>query len=231
MKRTFLCLLVAFVAASHCALGAQTGETEITTSGTGSVSLPPNVATVNAALDTSADRADDAVAQNNRVYDRIVGALEQLGIARSDIALASYYVSYNPPPSPAQPAGSTGERYGYTVSRSFTVKVGEIGKAGTVSDACLGAGATSINGVSFGLADPSGARAQAIAKAVADARASAQALARTAGLRILSIKSIELGPSGVGPQPLMARAAAPTAFDQSNVNVTLSVTAVFLAAP
>jgi hypothetical protein len=115
------------------------------------------------------------------------------------------------------------------------VKVRSIGKAGAVSDACIGAGATSINGVSFGLADPSVARAQAIAKAEADARGAAQALARTANLRIVSVKSIELQNGGmVGPPvPMgaMARAAAPTVFDQSNVSVSVSVTVVFSAEP
>ena len=133
------------------------------------------------------------------------------------------------------PPASNGERYGYTVSRTFSVKVRSIGKAGAVSDACIGAGATSINGVSFGLADPSAARAQAIAKAEADARNAAEALARTASVRIVSVKSIELQNGGtVGPPvPMgaMARVAAPTVFDQSNVSVSVSVTVVFNAEP
>ncbi|HEX3368911.1 MAG TPA: SIMPL domain-containing protein [Candidatus Cybelea sp.] len=234
MKRTFFCLLFAVAATTAGALAAQTGVTEITASGTGSVSLPPDMATVNAAVDTNATRAEDAVSQNSQIYERIVAALEKLGIARGDVTLSYYNVNYNPPPQVMPPAPN-GERYGYTVSRTFSVKVRSIGKAGAVSDACIGAGATSINGVSFGLADSSAARAQAIAKAEADARGAAQALARTANLRIVSVKSIELQNGGmVGPPvPMgaMARAAAPTVFDQSNVSVSVSVTVVFSAEP
>ncbi|MGB6411888.1 MAG: SIMPL domain-containing protein, partial [Candidatus Cybelea sp.] len=179
MKRTFLCLLIAVAGSTGGALAVPSGATEITATGTGSVSLQPDMATVNAAVETNAARAEEAVSQNNQIYERVVAALQKLGIARDDVTLAYYNVNYNPPPR-VMPPPSNGERYGYTVSRTFSVKVRSIGKAGAVSDACIGAGATSINGVSFGLADPSAARAQAIAKAEADARNAAEALARTA---------------------------------------------------
>jgi uncharacterized protein len=239
MKRTFICLLAAFAAATGGTAAAQTAATEITASGTGSVSMPPDVATVNAAVETNAQNADEAISQNNARYDRIVAALAKLGVARGDIALAYYNVSYNPRPRPSTPPRTSvapspsDERYGYTVSRSFSVKVREIASAGPVSDACLAAGATAINGVSFGLRDPNAARAQAIARAVAAARTNAEALAQAAALRIVAMKSIELsGGEFAGPAPLaMTKAAAPTQFDQSNVNVTVSVSVVFLAEP
>ena len=144
----------------------------------------------------------------------------------------THEVEPQPRPS-AAPQNPSGERYGYTVSRNFSVKVREIGRAGAVSDASMTNGATGINGVSFGLSNPSSARAEATAKAVAEARTNANALAQAAGLRIVSIKSMELG-GGAGPVPLMRAAAAvnaPTQFDQSNVNVTVSVSVVFLAVP
>jgi uncharacterized protein len=233
MKRTFLCLLVTCTAAVACVTAARAAPTEITASGTGSVSLPPDTATVNAAVETNAANANDAISKNNAIYDRILASLAKLGIARGDISLVYYNVSYNPPPR-TRAENSPDERYGYTVSRNFSVKVREIASAGRVSDASIGAGATAINGVSFGLSNPNVAREQATAKAIAEARANAEALAAAAGLHISSIKSIELlaGVPGPGPVPLMrAAAAVPTEFDQSNVNVTVAVSVVFLAEP
>jgi uncharacterized protein len=233
MGRTFICALAALGLATASALAAPPAATEITVSGTGSVSLPPNVATVNAAVETNAANANGAVTQNNAIYNRIVTALEQLGVARGDISLAYYNVNYNPRPAVA-PVSPNGERYGYTVSRGFMVKVRDIAKAGRVADACTSAGATAINGISFGLSDPGVARSQAAAKAVADARSNAEALAHATDLHIVALKSIELGGGLVGPVPLMRAAAVPAAateFDQSNVNVTMTVTAVFLAEP
>ena len=68
---------------------------------------------------------------------------------------------------------------------------------------------------------------------MAQARTNAEQLARAASLRIVGIKSIELG-GAPGPEPMFratAAAAPATQFDQSNVNVTVSVTVVFTAEP
>ena len=231
MKRTFICLLAALALTMAEGTAAQASPTEITASGNGSVSLAPDMATINATVETNAENGDGAISSNNAIYDRVLASLTKTGVARGDIALTYYNVSYNPRPAagPVNP----GERYGYTVSRSFAVKVRDIGAAGRVSDACIGAGATAINGVSFGLSNPNAARAQAIAKAVGEARTNADALARAAALRIVSMKSLELSAPEVSAVPLgaMARMAAPTQFDQSNVNVAVSVNAVFLAEP
>lgn len=235
--KAYLPLLAAAVLAL-APIAAVAAPTEISVSGTGTVTLPPDLATVDAAVETNARTASDAVAQNNAVYNRILASLERLGIARTDVALAYYNVSYTPKPEPAgvQPAIAPvqPQRWGYTVSRGFTVKVRDIGKAGSVSDACTAGGATAINGVSFGLGDTTAARSQATAKAVAEARANADALAAAAGLHVVSIKSIDMGGGGVvGPVPMMraAAAAAPTQFDQSNVSVNVSVSVTFLAQP
>jgi uncharacterized protein YggE len=233
MKRTFFCLLATLFAVSAGAAAAQSAPTEITASGTGSISVPPDMATVSAAVETNAANANDAISQNNVRYDQIVAALAKAGIARADIALSYYNVGYNPRPK-ILPSPPSDERYGYTVSRNFSVKVRAIGDAGKVSDSCIAAGATAINGVSFGLSDPGSVRAQAIAKAVAEARTNAEALAAAAGLRIVALKSIELtnGEFNGSPQPMvMAKTAVPTQFDQSNVNVNASVGVVFLAGP
>ncbi len=232
MKRLVLGMLLSLAMAAPAIADTPAGMTEISVSGNGAIALPPDVANVNANVETNAPNAADAVGKNNATYDRIVAALEKTGVARSDITLSSYNVNYNPKPRVLPPTAG-GERYGYTVSREFNVKVRDIGKAGRVADACSGSGATSINGVTFGLADTAGPRAEATKKAVADARANAEALAAAAHLRIVSIKSVELQGGGVNPQPLMrvAAANAPTQFDQSNVNVSVSVSVTFLAQP
>ncbi len=235
MKRTFVCLLAAFLLTGGLATAAQSGITEISASGTGSVSLPPDVATVRADLQTNAVTANDAVSQNNAIYDRIVAGLAKLGIAPIDVALDYYNVRYFPRPQVA-PAISTGEQYGYTVTRNFEVTVRKIASAGTVTDACIDAGATGINGVSFGLSDATAARMQAITKAIADARANAETIARSAGLRIVSIKSIAYPDNGfAGPTGMIAhvtaRSGVPTNLDQSNISENASVRVVFLAEP
>lgn len=209
------------------------GPTEVSISGTGSVTLPPDLATVTATVETNAPNITDAISNNNARYDRVVAALTHAGIARNDVTLSGYNVNYVPKPKLTPP--SSEERYGYTVTRTFTVKVKRIAMAGQVVDACTSAGATGINDVGFGIADPAPARDRAIALAVDEAREMATKLANAAGLRIVGIKSMDLGGGPIVPQGVMMAkalpAATPTQLDQSNVTVTVNVNVVFLAAP
>ena len=217
------------------ASAAQT--TTISVAGTSSVTMVPDQATVNASVVTTASTASQAVSENNSRYDAIVSAIARTGIKRDDITLTYYNVNYVPRPqqTPANP--SPYDRYGYTVSRSFAVKVRAMDRAGSVVDAATSAGTTNIESVTFGLSNPDTARSKATRDAVNDARAKAEELARAAGLRITGIRSMELeGPPGIIRPMVMAReaapaASAPTVFDAGNVTVTANVTVVFSAAP
>jgi len=223
-------LLVATIATAPAAT-----LTRITVSGEGTVAVVPDQATIRAAVVTNADVGEDAVSQNNTIYARIVEAAVATGVARDDITLAYYNINYVPRPRPAPGEVAPTGQYGYIVSRSFDVKVHNVAKAGAVVDALTKAGATSIDGVSFGVADPSRARATATADAMADARAKAGAIARAAGLHIVGIEQISNG--GFAPPVPMMRtmaagpASAPTVFDSGNVNVTAELSVIFLAQP
>jgi uncharacterized protein YggE len=236
MKHLAVAILIALsLAALPVGATAQTAAgTEISATGSGSISLPPDVATVSANVTTNDPSADAAVAANNAIYGRIVTALTKLGIARDDVTLAAYTMNYNPRPH-VLPPDAAEQRYGYTVSRDFNVKVRQVDAAGRVADACTHSGATSLGGVTFGVADTNEARGRAIALAVADARAKAQALASAAHLQLTTVKTMSVDDGG-GVRPafrLMAAApnAAPTQFDQSNVDVAVSVNVTYAAQP
>ena len=235
--RTLACLLaVLLLGSSGIAAAGGIAPTKITVTGTGSLSMMPDMATVNANITTNAPASAGAVEQSNAAYDRVLAALAKLGIARDDITLSYYNLSYHPKPQ-VMPAPPNYEPYGYTVSRNFAIRVYAIKAVGNVVDAATAAGVTQINGVQFGLADAAPARSKALTKAVADARGKALALAAAANLHLVGIESIGLEQGGFAPLPIMrinvmpAPTAAPTTFDPSSVNVTVSVSIVYLAAP
>jgi hypothetical protein len=232
MKRTFLCLLAAFALSNAFAAAAQ--PVEITASGTGTVVLAPDQVTVRAGIETNAESATEAVAQNNLIYERVVAALGKLGIGRDDVAFDYYSVNYTPRPQDTA-AASPGMRYGYSISRTFSIRVRDLDKTGVVTDACIDSGATTISNVSFEVSDSGAARGKAIVKAIAEARTNAETMALAAGLHIVGIKSVEFLYAGQIPGlHQIARVAAlsgPTEFAQSNVNVSATVTVVFLAQP
>ncbi len=232
-----LVLFAVFVAAAGGIAGAAQ-STAISVVGNATVTMVPDQATVNASVITTESSASQAVSENNSRYGAITAALVRAGINRDDVTLSYYNVNYVPRPNanamPANP--SPDDRYGYTVTRSFAVKVRSIDRAGAVVDAATAAGATNIDSVSFGLANADRARAQAARKAVDDARAKAEDLAKAAGLHITGIRSIEFeaAPGIIRPMAMAKEAGpaqAPTVFDSGDVNVTANVTVVFSAAP
>ncbi len=240
MKR-LLALLGMLVLATGVPSAALAATTQIAVSGTGTVTLMPDEATVNGAITTTDPNAETATSRNNALYEKAVNAVTARGIARSDITLSYYNMNYQPKPdfSPGPiPPGIPAPSYGYTVTRSFAVKVRNVAKAGSIVDALAPTAGIDINGVSFGLADPSAARKTATAKAVADAREKAMAVAAAAGLHVTAVQRIDLeGAFAPGPAPLMrmnaeaATAKVPTTFDTGNVNVTVSVNVVYSAIP
>lgn len=218
-----------------CAASAPAATiTHITVTGEGTVAVTPDQAAVRASIETTADRAQDAVSQTNVTYMRAVDAVVALGVTRSDVTLAYYNLNYNPRPTVNAGENIPPGRYGYTVTRAFDVKVRDVNKAGTVVDALTRAGVSNIESVSFTTADPSRARSEATAKAMADARAKAQDAARAAGLRITGISRITYGGAPT-VQPMMRAAVmsapAPTVFDAGSVTVSVSLTVVYLATP
>jgi hypothetical protein len=94
-----------------------------------------------------------------------------------------------------------------------------MGRVGEVIDLAFGAGANTLNGVSFSVADDSEARAEALKAAVADAKAKAAVLAEAAGFSELEIISVSEGgissfDSGVNN---FSRKAAGAEMDEATV--------------
>jgi uncharacterized protein YggE len=219
-------LMVGLFLLSPIAASAATA-TQIAVSGTGSVTVPPDQVVVNATVETyDGHSAGAAVGSNAAVYDRVVAAVTALGVARSNVTLSGYNVSYSAPPS---------DRPGYTVDRRFAVRTGKLDLAGKIVDAAIAAGATQIDGVSFGLGDSAAASHEALQRAVAAASADAAAIAAASHLHIVGIESISTGSVyAVQPQPALrmtAMASAPTTFETGSTTVTQTITIVFTAKP
>jgi uncharacterized protein len=234
MNRTLALLAALAFSAPAAALSATV--THIAATGNGSVAVTSDTATIRAALVSNADTATVATSTSNATYAKIAEAVAKTGVPRSDVTLAFYNINYNPRPLNL-PAGAIPPNgpFGYIVTRTFDVKVKPADKAGAVIDALVGAGATNIENVTFSASETRAARNQAIADAVAAARADAEASAKAAGLHITGIERIEFSDVAVQPvRPMMAMARVsadtyPTTLDQGNVNVTATVTVIFLA--
>jgi uncharacterized protein YggE len=204
-------------------------EHTLSVSGTGSVSVKPDVADVTVGVTIQRDNAGDAAADAANVMDAVISAIKALGVAEEDIQTTTLNLSpvYDYDRSPYRLVG-------YTASNLVTVTVRDLTKVGPVVDAATGAGATDVNSISFRLSDQTAAETQAREAAVLAARAKADTIATAAGTQISGIISISETSAPV-PMPVYygaadagaARESAPTPVLAGTVEVRVDVSIVY----
>ncbi len=186
----------------------------LSVSGTGSVSVRPDVADVTLGVTVQRDQAGAAADDAANVMDAVVSAVKALGIAEDDIQTSSISLSpvYDYDRSPYRLVG-------YQASNMITVTVRDIGQTGAVIDAATGAGATDIGSVTFRVEDQDAAETAAREQAVHAARAKADTMAAVAGVEIVGVISMS-ETSAPMPYPVYyGREAAGMAADQASTPV------------
>jgi uncharacterized protein YggE len=172
----------------------------ITVAGDGTARAQPDVVTIRLGVDVNAQTPADALTQTRTAADRVVQRLRQGGVAEADVQTSGLNVYPIQAPTPSGPPDPT-RVSGYHGTSSIVAQVQDVGQAGLLLDAALQAGATSVQGVSFGLRDDSALRRQALQLAIAAARPKAEAAAAAAGLTLGGIRTVVEQPPGGGPPP------------------------------
>lgn len=155
----------------------------------------PDKATVSAGVITESRKSTEASAENAAKMSAIYHALQQAGIARSDIETSRY--SLNPEydyENKRKP-----RIVGYTANNFVTVTTTDLSKVGAIIDALSNAGANNISRVQFALSDPDSAEAEALDKAIKKARAKAQAIANSAGVSLGELQSLTINGGRYSP--------------------------------
>ncbi|MBV9103380.1 MAG: SIMPL domain-containing protein [Candidatus Eremiobacteraeota bacterium] len=252
-----LLMFLAFVSAlAPLAALAQTdagsAQPSLVVQGQGIVSRAPDVASLSVGIETVDPSATQSQARNNAIYARLLTALERVNVPRSSVQFSGYDLRYVPPsestpePIPMATAAAPGqrqtlpvarnprpaERWGYVVSRNVTIVDLNPSRVGQVVDAASGAGATSVDGVTFGMRDRRGVYNAALAGALDDADAQARALAAAGHFRLVRLQRIEVGSVFVpGPVPMARMAVADgTQISPSNVETRANVTVTYTIA-
>lgn len=198
----------------------------ITVSGTGKVTVVPDVARVNLGVTLSKSTVKAARDGAATSMTAIIAALKALGIADADIQTSGLNLS------PQYATGSSTRIVGYTISEQLQVTVRDLDKAGDVVDTATAKGATDVNGIWFEISDPAKAQNDARAAAVTAARSSAQALAGAANVSLGSVISIsDATPTFVGYYPNVGArdtaAPAATPVQPGTQDVTATVTVIY----
>ncbi len=186
-------------------LAAQTPpqpHARITVTGTGDVAAAPDMATISLGVVARADAAGAAMASMSERLTQVIATLKAAGVAARDLQTSD--LSLNPNMIYGQ-NGEAGRIDGYTASSTVTIRVRALESLGATLDAAVKDGANTLNGVTFGLADPAPRTDEARRRAVADARHRAELYAEAAGVRLGRVE--EIGESGRSPAPPMFRMA------------------------
>jgi uncharacterized protein YggE len=168
----------------------------ITVTGTGTVEAAPDIATLTIGVTTQGDTAADALGANTAALEAVMARLTLAGIEARDMQTSN--LSLNPNWTGYENNKPTIS--GYVANNMLTIRVRQLDGLGSVLDAAVADGANTLNGLSFGLADPEPALNEARKEAVQDARARAELLATAAGVKLGRILSIS--EAGAAPDPM-----------------------------
>ncbi|MFH1523758.1 MAG: SIMPL domain-containing protein [Chloroflexota bacterium] len=194
MKNKFLLLpaiLVFGIVLTACGPSAVTVQPQppqrtITVTGTGLVTLTPDIAYISIGVHTENASAKDAVAENNTQVQAVIASIKGFGVDDKDIQTTNFSIY------PQQQYDNAGNMTGilYVVDNTVYVTVRDLTKLGNLLDATVSAGANNINSISFDVADKTAALSQARLAAVAEARKQADELTKATGVKLGDVQTI-----------------------------------------
>ena len=200
----------------------------IVTTGTGRVAIEPDTAELRLGVGISRPSVGEARTAAAEAMTAILGSVAAAGVERRDVRTTILNVQ----PRYEYRDGKPPRLTGYDLANLVVVTVRDLARLGGVIDGALGAGATSLDGLTFRADDASEAERAARSAAVAEARGRAEVLADAAGVAIAGVSDIvEGGSTPVWPQPKAARAMlaadAGTPIEAGTTEVSVTVTVAF----
>ncbi len=179
----------------------------ITVTGEGVVEAAPDIATLTIGVTTEGETAAAALAANSAALEAVLARLTAAGIEPRDMQTSN--LSLNP--NWTGHDSGTPTISGFVASNMLTVRVRALDSLGAVLDASVADGANTLNGLTFGLANPEPVLDEARKEAVANARAKAELLAEAAGVKLGKIVSISETAAYQPPMPMFRQDAASAA--------------------
>jgi uncharacterized protein len=198
--------------------------------GRGTVVVDPDVASLRLGVVVVRPTAGAAREAAATLMTAVVDALVAGGVERRD--LRTSLISLDAVHDYSSERGP--KVTGYQLSNAVEATVRRIDSAGALIDAALAAGATSMDGLSFRLADSSEALAEARRRAVADARSRAETLATEAGVTLGRVIAIAEGgfaqpgpPRPIAELRMQASAGATTPVEAGTDELAVTLTVTF----
>ncbi len=221
-------------AASNAAATDTTKEHTISVGGLGKVTATPDLAHVQLGVQIQKSSAKAAREAAAATMANVVAAIKKLNVDDKDIQTTQVSLTavYD------YPNNSAPVLRGYQLTNQVAITVRDLSKLSDVIDGGVAAGATTVDGISFDVADRTSLEAQARDAAAKDARAKADVYAKSLGLSIMGVASVSeqvstpvwYAPNYAMPAAgaLDKAAATPTPIQAGSTDITITVQVSFL---
>jgi uncharacterized protein YggE len=217
--------------ASPALAADETPQRTLTVTGYGEVKASPDLASIELAVETTAENAGKATAENARRTTAVVDALKRKIGPKDKVTTTGY--SLQPQYANRRPGSDAPpEISGYIASNRVRVECRELTTVGDLIDTAIAAGANRTDVLSFTLENRAPALREAQRKAGAEARAQAESIAEALGVKLGEVLTATTGfmpfPQPMYRERMVAMAAAdavstPVEPGEVEVNATLSV--------
>lgn len=200
----------------------------ISVTGEAHISVPPDLAQIDAGVTTDARTAREASDINNAAMGKVLLALKSAGLEEKDLQTSR--LSLQPQYSQPQLSGKPGVPpaiTGYRASNHVTIRLYDLTKIANVIDTLVTAGANEVGGINFMVAQASKLLDDAREQAIADARRKAEIYAKAAGVTLGA--PISISEEGAAEPLFRARlagkmaAAAPVPIAQGEETLSITV--------
>lgn len=204
-------------------------ETTLSISAEGSVNREPDIAYLNAGVQTQGETAQAAMTANAAAMNGVFDALAEANIDRKDMQTSNFSLQPQYDYSNRQ-NGQPPRLTGYQASNQLSVRVRDLDTLGETMDALVSAGGNTFNGLTFALEDDRAAKNAARDLAMKEAIARAELYAAATGYEVARVVTISES-GGFTPQPMAMMAEArsmdrstPIATGEVGYSVTVNVT-------
>jgi uncharacterized protein YggE len=161
--------------------GLITQNTGIWVTGTGEVTVTPDIATLQVGVEAQETTVTQAQDEASEAMKKVAAALTDSGVTKGDIQTQYFRIRQR-----TRWDDETDQEIvvGYRVTNTVTAKIRDIEKVGSIIDAVVKAGGDliRIDDLGFSVDDPSAYYDEAREKATADAKARAEKLAKQTGV-------------------------------------------------
>lgn len=225
----FMGVGIALLSSPAASVAAQTTAESLQTievSGEGAVQAEPDQAIVRLGVQTEADTAELALADNNEQMTAVISATLEAGIDETDIRTEGFRLQ---PVYETSNNGQSRELVGYQANNMVRIMVTDLDLLGGLLDTAVSAGSNTIEGIQFQISNQAELEAAAREAAMMDAQAKAEQLTELAGAQLGPVHTIfETG--GSSPIPVavadesLASSSVPIQAGTQTIRASVQVT-------